>query len=46
MYNKVQRYREDKHQTENEIRSYLDFYKVSSEELKKEADDLQSILPQ
>ena len=43
VYNKVQRYREDKHQTENEIRSYLDFYKVSSEKLKKEADDLQSI---
>lgn len=44
MYNKVQRYREKKHQTENEMRSYLDFYKVRSEELKKEADDLQSFL--
>lgn len=44
VYNKVQRYREKKHQTENEMRSYLDFYKVRSEELKKEADDLQSFL--
>lgn len=44
VYNKVQRYREEKHQTENEMRSYLDLYKVRSEELKKEADDLQSFL--
>lgn len=44
VYNKVQRYREEKHQTENEMRSYLDFYKVRSEELKKEVDDLQSFL--
>lgn len=44
VYNKVQRYREEKHQTENEMRWYLDFYKVRSEELKKEVDDLQSFL--
>ena len=44
MYNKVQRYREEKHQTENEMKLYLDFYKVRSEELKKEADDLQFFL--
>ena len=44
VFNKVQRHREDKHQTENEMKSYLDFYKVRSEELKKGADDLQSIL--
>lgn len=44
VYNKVQRYRKERHQTENEMRLYLDFYKVRSEELKKEADDLQSFL--
>lgn len=40
VYNKVQRYCEEKYQIENEMRLYFDFYKVRLEELKKEVDDL------